>query len=89
MFWPRAPVISDCNTDDAAAEPNRGERMPFTATDPLDVTWYCTAFLPARYTALPDAPMLVKVALPLPDANRSPMRPPQPEVAPSGEDDCQ
>src|SRR5512143_1551712 len=40
-------------------------------------------------TALPDTLTQVKVALPLPAIRRSPMRPPQPEVAPSGDDDCQ
>ena len=33
---------------------------------------------------LPEALMQVSVALPLPDWSRSPIRPPQPEVAPSG-----
>ena len=40
------------------------------------------------YTALPDTFTQVKVALPFEFRNRSPSRPPQPEVAPSGSDDC-
>ena len=37
---------------------------------------------------MPETFTQVKVALPLLAANRSPMRPPQPEVAPSTADDC-
>src|SRR5574341_1596058 len=40
-------------------------------------------------TALPETLTQVKVALPLPAMNKSPMRPPQPEVAPSAPEDCQ
>ena len=41
--------------------------------------------------ALADLPlaMQVKMAWPLPACSRSPMRPPQPLCAPSGDDDCQ
>ena len=46
-------------------------------------TWYCTAECPDWNTALPATLTQVNVALPLPAANRSPMRPPQPEVTPS------
>jgi hypothetical protein len=45
--------------------------------------------LPLMNTALPLTLTQVKVAWPLDDRNRSPMRPPQPEVAPSGNEDCQ
>ena len=47
------------------------------------------ADLPVRNTALPAGLMQVRVAVPLPDCSRSPMRPPQPDAAPSGEDACQ
>jgi len=40
-------------------------------------------------TALPETLMQLKVALPLLARNWSATRPPQPEVAPSGRDDCQ
>ena len=63
--------------------------MPPIATDPVGDTWYCTAVLPAMNTALPETLTQVKVAFPLPATKRSPMRPPQPDVAPSGDDDCQ
>ena len=72
-----------------ACEPNSGVFSAASGTEPLAVTWYCTALCPDRYTALPAALTQVKVALPLPAANRSPMRPPQPDVEPSGADDCQ
>ena len=47
------------------------------------------AVLPDRYTALPVTLMQVKVEVLLADMNRSPMRPPQPVVAPSAADACQ
>ena len=53
---------------------------------PEVVTEYCTAALPVRNTALPLTFMQVVVAVPLPAWNRSPIRPPQPEVAPSGDE---
>ncbi len=87
--WVRGEVIRPCSAVEQAAEPNSGFLMPFTGTEPVVVTWYCTALWPERYTALPATLMQVNVLLPLPAANRSPMRPPQPEVAPSGESDCQ
>ena len=37
---------------------------------------------------MPDTLTQVNVAVPLPAIIRSPMRPPQPDVAPSGADDC-
>ena len=63
--------------------------MPRKATDPAVDTWYCTASRPLMKTALPLTFTQVKVDLPLPDWNRSPTRPPQPEVAPSGSELCQ
>ncbi len=38
---------------------------------------------------MPETLTQVKVALPLPATKRSPMRPPQPDAAPSGDCDCQ
>ena len=76
------------NTAEHAADPNSGLRMASNATGPRGDTWYCTAERPDTNTALPDTLTQVNVALPLPAANRSPMRPPQPDVAPSGADDC-
>ncbi len=52
-------------------------------------TWNCAICVPDNHTALPAVDMLVKVALPLPDASRSPIRPPQPDCAPSAASDCQ
>ena len=59
------------------------------ATAPAVLTWYCTASRPLMNTALPLAFTQVKVVRPLLDRNKSPMRPPQPEVAPSGFELCQ
>jgi hypothetical protein len=58
-------------------------------TGPVVVTPYWTAVLPERKTLFPDALMQVSVAVPLPAWSRSPIRPPQPEVAPSGLEACQ
>ena len=85
----RGAVTSDCRAAEQAAEPNSGVLRPLKATGPDVETWYCTADLPDRKTALPETLTQVKVALPLPATNRSPMRPPQPDDAPSGDDDCQ
>ena len=87
--WLRCCVTRLNSAVDAAVEPNSGFFRPVSGTEPPGVTWYCTAALPDMNTALPDTFTQVKVALPLPDSNRSPRRPPQPEVAPSGDDDCQ
>ena len=56
---------------------------------PLVLTWYCWIDSPASHTALPAAEIEVNTGLPLLDASRSPMRPPQPRVAPSGASACQ
>src|SRR5450432_2090689 len=85
----RGEVTIDCSAVEHAAEPNSGAASPLKATGPDVETWYCTAVLPERKTALPETLTHVKVALPLPATNRSPMRPPQPEAAPSGACDCQ
>src|SRR5258705_1528921 len=85
----RGAVTSVCNAAEQVAEPNSGFLTPLSAAGPLGETWYCTAVWPDRNTALLDTLTQVKVALPLPASNKSPMRPPQPEVAPSGADDCQ
>ena len=87
--WVRGAVTSDCSAAEHAAEPNKGDIGPVKATGPAVETWCCTAVLPERKTALPDTLTQVNVALLLPASNRSPMRPPQPDAAPSGADDCQ
>ena len=56
---------------------------------PLLPTWYWRTSCPDSHTALPLAEIDVKIARWLADANRSPRRPPQPTVAPSGWNDCQ
>ncbi|HQW67952.1 MAG TPA: aminotransferase class IV, partial [Gemmatimonadales bacterium] len=58
-------------------------------TAPLAVTWYGMAVSPERNTALPVTLMQVNAVVLLPEANRSPMRPPQPLTAPSAADACQ
>ena len=68
----------------AVAEPYSDEALLRSATGPPVPTAYWMADLPVRYTALPLALMQVRLALPLPDWSRSPIRPPQPLVAPSG-----
>ena len=72
-----------------AAEPNSERFAPLMATAPPALIWYCTAWPPDMNTALPETLMQLKVALPLLARNWSARRPPQPEVAPSGRDDCQ
>src|SRR5450830_737854 len=86
--WLRGWVIRVRRASLAAEEPNRGDFRPASGTEPLVDIWYCTAEAPDMKTALPDTFTHVKVALPLPLSNRSPMRPPQPDKAPSGIDDC-
>ena len=83
-----AAVIRLRSASEHAVDPNSGALMPFTGTEPFVVTWYCTAERPDRKTALPDTLTQVNVDCPLPAANRSPMRPPQPLVAPSGFEAC-
>ena len=85
----RGAVTSDCKAVEHAVEPNSGAAMPLNATGPVVETWYCTALLPERKTALPETLTQVNAALPLPATKRSPIRPPQPDAAPSGADDCQ
>lgn len=52
-------------------------------------TWYWRTDWPASQTALPAAETLVNTAFVLPAAMTSAMRPPQPNVAPSGASACQ
>ena len=85
----RGWVIRVRSASVAALEPNRLDFKPFSGTEPLVDTWYCTAELPDMKTALPDTFTHVNVELPLPDSKMSPMRPPQPDSAPSGADACQ
>ena len=66
------------------AEPNSVVASLSRGIGPPVPIEYCSACLPVRYTALPLALMQVSVAVPLPLWNTSPIRPPQPEVAPSG-----
>ena len=82
-------VISWRSVLAAVEEPNRLVALLISGTGPVVPTEYCTAVRPVMNTALPLALMQVSVALPLPDWNRSPSRPPQPEVAPSGLLACQ
>ena len=56
---------------------------------PLVLTWYWRITLPDRNTALPEADTAVNTVRALALASRSPMRPPQPSVAPSGPSACQ
>ena len=58
-------------------------------TAPLVLTWYCSALLPDRNTALPVTEMQVNSDFSLADMARSPRWPPQPAVEPSGDEDCQ
>src|ERR1044072_1487053 len=85
----RGAVISARRVLIPVAAPNRGEAFFRSGTGPVEVTAYWAAARPERKTLLPDALMQVRVAVPLPDWRRSPMRPPQPDVAPSGFDACQ
>src|SRR5258708_3521766 len=85
----RVPVISARKLLIAVVEPNRVPALPSRGTGPVVATLYWTAVLPARKTLLPDALMQVRVEVPLPDWNRSPIRPPHPEGAPSGLEACQ
>ena len=79
-----------CSTSAQAADPARLLFLiALIAIAPDVVIWYCDVDLPAKKTALPLRPIDVNVAEPLLLANISPKRPPQPEVAPSGIDDCQ
>ena len=57
--------------------------MASTATAPAGDTWYWVEAWPESHTVLPAIDMQVKVWLPLPEATRSPIRPPQPNCAPS------
>ena len=56
---------------------------------PLLPTWYCWIESPASHTALPAAEIEVNTGRAFIDASMSPMRPPQPRVAPSGASACQ
>ena len=56
---------------------------------PDSPSWYCCTEWPVRKTALPHAETLVSSGCALADCSRSPMRPPQPDAAPSGASDCQ
>ena len=64
----RVAVTSVFSAAEQALDPNSVPCAPVSATGPLAVTWYCTAVLPDRNTALPDTLTQVKVALPLPAA---------------------
>ena len=73
----------------AALELNRVPVNPPICTAPPLPTWYWNTDCPAMNTALPEAEMLVKVAAVFELATRSPKRPPQPTLAPSGARACQ
>jgi hypothetical protein len=79
----RGDVISARSASAAAVEPY-SVRHAESATEPFGVTWHCTVDRPVVNAALRDTFTHVKVALPLPAANRLPIRPPQSELAPSG-----
>jgi hypothetical protein len=83
------PAIRLRSVPIAVVEPNTVLLLPSSEIGPLVLTEYWIAVLPVRNTALPLALTQVSVAVPLPLWNRSPMRPPQPELAPSGLDACQ
>jgi hypothetical protein len=87
--WLRLAVVRLRSASLQAVEPNSGALMPRKATEPVGATWYCTACCPLMYTALPLTFTQVKVAWLFDDRNKSPMRPPQPEVEPSGSELCQ
>ena len=82
--WLRGAVTNARSASEQVWEPNSVLVTPLIATAPAVDTWYWTACCPAMKTALPDALMQLKLALALLARNWSPMRPPQPEVAPSG-----
>ena len=81
-------MVTILSASEQAGEPYTGDFVADRATAPPEPTWYCTADWPDMNTALPETLTQVNVARALLDRNRSPMRPPQPEVAPSGSDDC-
>src|SRR5438045_3048559 len=56
---------------------------------PFALTWYCWTLCPVSHTALPDVDIDVKIERLFCDIIRSPSRPPQPTVAPSGLKDIQ
>jgi len=62
---------------------------PLTAVGPSAPIWNCVMVWPARNTALPVAETAVNTGWALAAISTSPMRPPQPERAPSGDRLCQ
>ncbi len=90
MWPPRVPPTMRCIAAPTSAEPKTRPlpSVPMRMAPPVP-TWYCFTASPASQTALPAAETEVKTGRAFIDASMSPMRPPQPRVAPSGAIACQ